>query len=294
MGALHDVASGTASWWLSRHTERAVTTDDDAPVVVRRDRVGGGAGGGDDGLDWVCRRRREPAADGAAALVMVHGLGTSGASLVRPMRALGPSVDPWAPDLPGFGATSTPEHALDLAELADGLVGWMDVVGLDRVAMMGHSLGCQVLTHVATRHPERISRAVLVGPTLDPTARSVVRQAGRLALDGRREPVSELPWVVADYFRCGPARMLKTLRDALSADVEDRLREMHLPVLLLRGRGDPVAPQQWLERAASRLPDARTAVLPGAHAVTYSHPDELAAAIEAFLHEGDVSEPDRP
>ncbi len=288
MGIVHDVASSTASWWLRRRTERSVTPGDDAPVVVRRDSVGGGGGSRDGtGLEWVCRRRSEPAADGAVPLVMVHGLGTSGASLVRPMLALGPAVDPWAPDLPGFGATSTPEHALDLAELADGLVGWMDVVGLDRVAMMGHSLGCQVLTHVAIRHPGRISRAVLVGPTLDPTAASVVRQVGRLALDGLREPVSELPWVAADYFRCGPARMLKTLRDALSADVEDRLREMHLPVLLVRGEGDPVAPQAWLDHAASLLPDARTAVLPGAHAVTYSHPGELAAAIEGFLAEVD-------
>lgn len=286
MGIVHDVASDTASWWLRRRTERSVTPGDDAPVVVRRDSVGGSRDSrGGASLEWMCRRRREPAADDAVPLVMVHGLGTSGASLVRPMLALGPSVDPWAPDLPGFGVTSTPEHALDLAELADGLVAWMDEVGLDQVAMMGHSLGCQVLTHVATRHPERVSRAVLVGPTLDPPARSVVRQVGRLALDGLREPVSELPWVAADYFRCGPARMLKTLRDALSADVEDRLREMHLPVLLVRGRGDPVAPQQWLDHAASLLPDASMAVLPGAHAVTYSHPGELAAAIEAFLND---------
>ncbi len=281
MGLLHDAAAVPASWWLRRHTERALTTADDAPVVVRRDEVGEVDGVG--GLTWVCRRRREAAAPGAPTLVMVHGLGTSGASLVRPMRSLGPAVDPWAPDLPGFGASERPASALDLAELADALVGWMDVVGLDRVAMMGHSLGCQVLTHVATRHPERISRAVLVGPTLDPTARSAVRQAARLALDGLREPVSELPWVAADYFRCGPARMLQTLRDALTADVEARLRAMRLPVLLVRGEGDPVAPQDWLEHAASLLTDASVTVLPGAHAVTYSHPDELAAAITAFV-----------
>ncbi len=289
MGILHDAAAVPASWWMRRHAERTLSEDGDAPVLVRRDRVetAGGAGA----LTWVARRPRGSAAPGAPTLVMVHGLGTSGASLVRPMTALGPAVDPWAPDLPGFGATERPGSALDLAELADALVAWMDVVGLDRVAMMGHSLGCQVLTHVATRHPERISHAILVGPTLDPTARSAVRQAGRLALDGLREPLSELPWVVADYFRCGPARMLQTLRDALTADVEERLRVMALPVLLVRGEGDPVAPQPWLDHAASLLPDASVAVLPGAHAVTYSHPEELADAIAAFL---DADGPDHP
>lgn len=199
------------------------------------------------------------------------------------MLALAGGVDPWAPDLPGFGATDAPERALDVVELADALVAWMDVVGLGRVAMLGHSLGCQVVGHVATRHPDRLDRAVLVGPTLDPSARSLVRQVGRLALDGPREPLAELPWVAADYLRCGPRRMLRTLCDAVAVDVEERLPQMHLPVLLVRGEDDPVAPQAWLEHAADLLPDARAAAVPGAHGVNCSHPHELAAVVAPFL-----------
>lgn len=120
---------------------------------------------------------------------------------------------------------------------------------------------------------------MLVGPTLDPSARSLVRQVGRLALDGPREPLAELPWVAADSLRCGLERMLRTLRDALAVDVEERLPQVRPPVLLVRGRDDPVAPQPWLEHAADLLPDATLAVVPGAHAVNYGHPRELAAAV---------------
>ena len=275
MGGPHDVVARASSWWVRRHVERALTDGAGAPVLVRRDAVGG--------REWVCRRPRGGGGPGAPTLVMVHGLGTSGSSLVRLMGHLAPRADTWAPDLPGFGATPGPDRALDLAELADALVAWMDVVGIERAAMLGHSLGCQVVGHVATRHPARLSRAVLVGPTLDPAARSLVRQAGRLALDGPREPAAELPWVAADYLRCGPSRMLRTLRDALAPDVEERLPRMDLPVLLVRGRADPVAPQPWLEHAADLLPDARVVVVPGAHAVNYSHPAELADVIVPFL-----------
>ena len=61
---------------------------------------------------------------------------------------------------------------------------------------------------------------------------------------------------------------------------------MDLPVLLVRGRADPVAPQPWLEHAAGLLPDARVVVVPGAHAVNYSHPGELAEAVVPFLAGG--------
>lgn len=100
---------------------------------------------------------------------------------------------------------------------------------------------------------------------------------------GEGEPLAELPWVAADCLRRGPVRMLRTLRDALAADVEERLPQVRLPVLLVRGRGDPVAPQPWLEHAADLLPDATVAVVPAAHAVDDSHPRELAAVVASSL-----------
>lgn len=266
-----------ASRWLGRLARRVGVEAGEAAVAVRRDRV--------DGLAWVSRRPAAPPPAGAPAVVLVHGLGTSGTSLLRVLEHLAPTFDVWAPDLPGFGASDRPPRALDLAELADALVAWMDAVGLERAATLGHSMGCQVIGHVVTRHPGRLTRAVLVAPTLDPAARSVHRQARRLAADALREPRSTLPWAFADYVRCGPLRMLRTLRDALAVPVEERLPRIAVPVLLVRGERDPVAPQPWIDRAAALLPDARAVVVPGAaHGVNYSHPRELADVVAPFLH----------
>lgn len=78
--------------------------------------------------------------------------------------------------------------------------------------------------------------------------------------------------------------MWRSTRDALTSPAEHVLPHLDVPVLLLRGERDPVAPQPWIERAASLLPDARTVVVPGAaHGVTYSHPDEVCRAVLGFL-----------
>ncbi|UQA91182.1 alpha/beta fold hydrolase [Streptomyces halobius] len=42
--------------------------------------------------------------------------------------------------------------------------------------LLGGSFGCQVAVVAAARHPDRIAGLVLVGPTVDPAARSFVRQ----------------------------------------------------------------------------------------------------------------------
>jgi 2-hydroxy-6-oxonona-2,4-dienedioate hydrolase len=51
----------------------------------------------------------------------------------------------YAPDLPGFGRSSKPRKVLEMVELADALAAWMARIGLPRAAMIGNSMGCQVI-----------------------------------------------------------------------------------------------------------------------------------------------------
>lgn len=249
----------------------------DAFMVMRRDVVV-------DGRRITARTSRLPAPVGAPVVVLVHGLGMSGRSMLPTLRMLTPEFRVWAPDLPGFGDSARPRRALDLAELADALAGWMDAVGLPRAAMLGNSLGCQVIGHVATRWPARLTRAVLVGPTRDPRARTPLRQAGRLLLDAPREAPSLIPLATFDYLRAGPARMWRTLRDALDVEVEQRAPHVQVPVLVVRGEHDPIVPQRWAQQLTDLLPNGRLIVVPGAaHAVNYSAPAALVDAVRPFL-----------
>jgi pimeloyl-ACP methyl ester carboxylesterase len=217
-------------------------------------------------------------------VVFVAGLGLSGRYLLPVADSLGQRLPVWVPDLPGFGRSDAPATALDMAGLGDAVVAWMDSVGLASAALVGNSMGCQVAVEAAARHPHRISSLVLEGPTMDATARSVVRHAGRVAVDAFREPLSLGPLQVLDWIGTGPRRLIATTRHAFAHGVEDRLPAVTSPALVVRGERDPIVPQCWAERVAAGLPlGSLRVVAGGSHAMAYSRPDVLADVIEDFV-----------
>lgn len=230
-------------------------------------------------------RRVARGAPGAPAVVLVHGLGMSSRSMTPAMLALAERHPAWAPDLPGFGASTKPRRALTLPELADALVGWMDAVGLERPALIGHSLGCQVIGHVAMRHPHRMRAAVLISPTIDPDAgRGPLGQLVAVMLDAPREDPRLVPIAFLDYLRAGPLRIWRTLRMALRDPARRHLAQVAAPTLVVRGGRDPLVSQAWAEEVARLLPLGRLAVVPGgAHAMNFSTPRALAGEILPFL-----------
>ncbi|MQY04814.1 alpha/beta fold hydrolase [Actinomadura macrotermitis] len=219
----------------------------------------------------------------APAVVLVPGLGLSGAAMVPLMRRLaGHRV--LAPDLPGIGASDRPDEPLGVTGLADALIAWMDAVGLPRAALVGHSLGAQVVAVAAGRHPGRVSRLVLAGPNGDPRARTPPAQAGRLLLDAPREAPSLVPLAVRDYLCSGPWRMWRTLRLSSGLDLPAQLRRVPHRTLVVRGGRDPVVTRAWAEEVARLLPDGTAVTLPGApHGVTYTTAGAFAALVRPFL-----------
>lgn len=220
----------------------------------------------------------------APVVVLVHGLGTSSRAVLPTLGALATDFRVYAVDLPGYGRSQTPPHRLNLPGLADALAGWIRALGVDRAVVVGHSLGCQVLAHLATRHPALVTAVVLVSPSCDPSKGGRFRLAWQLLRDVPRE-VPAWPLVaVVDYARARPRRVWALLNEALHVDEEQRLQEIELPALIVRGQRDPVVGQWWVERITRVLPDARLVVVPRAgHAITYSRPQAVARHVRAFL-----------
>jgi pimeloyl-ACP methyl ester carboxylesterase len=168
--------------------------------------------------------------------------------------------------------------------LADALAAWVRAAGPERATFVANSLGCQVVVDLALRYPELVERAVLIGSTVDPAARSVLAQVGRGLLDLLGERLTLLPVLVWDYLRAGPVRCWQTLRFGVEDPLEDKLRRVPVPVLVLRGSRDPISPQSWGERMARLLPHGRLQVIPGApHAANHSAPDAVAQAVRSFI-----------
>jgi 2-hydroxy-6-oxonona-2,4-dienedioate hydrolase len=236
------------------------------------------------GLPMHARVATELAPVGAPAVVLVHGLVISSRYMIPTAVRLAPDYRVYAPDLPGFGYSAGPSHALDVHALADALVGWLRASGLGRVSLIGNSLGCQVIVDVALRYPEHVERLVLTGPTMDPRGRAALEQARRLLLDVPRERLSLIaPWA-RDLWSAGVYRTLRTFWYGLTDPIEAKLPRVGVPTLVVRGERDPVVPQAWAAEVARLLPKGRLVVIPGApHALNYSRSRDLVRVVAPFL-----------
>lgn len=129
-----------------------------------------------------------PLRAGQLPLLVIHGLGMSSRYLVPTLELLAETHRVHAPDLPGCGRSGRLARPLHLREMADSVVDWMDALGITRADFVGHSVGCQVVTYVATRHPDRVGGLVLASPTGDPATHRCSRRCRSSAtpLESRR------------------------------------------------------------------------------------------------------------
>lgn len=228
----------------------------------------------------------------APAIVLVHGIGVSGRYLIPTAVRLAPYYSVFIPDLPGFGKSAKPDRSLSLTELTDSLARWMTSVDLNRATLLGNSFGCQIVVDFAVRHPDRIERAILVGPTIDPKARSAFKQIIRWMRNSPHEPRSTGIVVLQDYLDCGVRRLFQTFRIALDDSIEKKLPQVGVPTLVVRGGRDPIVPQRWAEETTRLLPAGRLVVIPGAaHTVNYGAPLELVRVIRPFMEAARPSAP---
>ena len=219
-------------------------------------------------------------------IVHLHGFGISGAYLMPTARALAGRWVNVVPDLPGYGHSQRREHVLDISALAEAVVAVLDTLAIEKAVLLGNSMGCPVSLEVAHAAPERVDRLVLVSPAGGEHNQPLVRALGQLAKDGLRESPRMLPVAVPDYLRFGPINGLRLFRAMTLYPSLERLVHSPVPTLAVLGGRDPLLPSPARVREVARLsPEGLSVVLveKGAHALNFSHPDDLAAAIGAWL-----------
>lgn len=103
----------------------------------------------------------------APPVVLIHGSGpgvTSYANWRLVLPELGKDFHVLAPDMVGFGYTERPNDVeYGVQTWADQVVGFMDSLDIPQAAMVGNSFGGAIALRVATQHPERVGKLVLMG-----------------------------------------------------------------------------------------------------------------------------------
>jgi pimeloyl-ACP methyl ester carboxylesterase len=258
-------------------------------------------------------------ADAATTILLVHGYRGDHHGL-EPVIALLPGIRFVSPDLPGFGA-STP--LIDAPHSIAGYERWMTefarAVHLPADAIVfGHSFGSMITSHaLADGFPARA--LILLNPiSADPRTaagvgitrltRAYYGLARRLPTSiGRRllgnwlvvqfmsmnlvtTPDRRLrTWVHEEHHRyfngfSDPKTVAEAFDASLSTEVGKAAPRVTVPVLMIAGENDRIAPLSGQKATVGLFADARLVVLPGVgHLVHYEAPRGAADAIRAFV-----------
>lgn len=237
--------------------------------------------------------RLGPEVPGSIPLVHVHGFAVSGSYLLPTARALAGRATTVVPDLPGYGRSAAWGHALGLPSLAWALLEVLDALGLDRVFLIGNSMGGPLSLEVAHSAPERVAGIVLASPAGGVHNQPLGRALLQLARDVRRERPRMIPVVLPDYLRFGPVNGLHLFSELVRFPSLERLLRTPVPTLAVLGTRDPLMPPPARVREVARLapPHVTVVMIDGAaHAMNFSHPGELAHVIGCWLDGAEITD----
>jgi pimeloyl-ACP methyl ester carboxylesterase len=156
------------------------------------------------------------------AVLLVHGLLGSSRHWTAVAERLAPEFRVIAPDLFGHGASAKPMGDYSLGSHAASLRDLLDVLGIDRITVVGHSLGGGIALQFAYLFPERVERIALVssgglGRELSLTLRAATLPGAEVVL-----PVLASSWVQDRTASLG--RLLAKVRLRPSPDVAEAWR----------------------------------------------------------------------
>jgi pimeloyl-ACP methyl ester carboxylesterase len=213
--------------------------------------------------------------------VLVPGLGAPG-YLLDAVAAIGSWTRCSLLDLPGFGNAGPDACAADVESVAAAVVDRLAI--MDRpVVLGGHSTGAQAALRAAAAAPDRVAALILAGITFEPAARRIgglLTRVPRLLL---HESPGELRAVLPAYVAGGRRGVGGLLRSGMADRPEDVLAHVRCPVLVLRGRYDPLCGAAWAHRLAGLARDGVVLTMPGAHNFPYGHAGATSLAVARFV-----------
>lgn len=247
----------------------------------------------------------------APPLLLIHGWGGSGRYWRDTVARLAPRFGLIVPDLPGVGRSLPVGRPRDLFEQVAVLEQLLARLGVQRVHLVGHSMGGAMALVLAARRPELVERLVL-------TSISLFRSDAERAIFGVAMQVTGLllglraPWMVdlpllarqsaARYFYevpDDPALLRAGLLDYLSMDqgtaaacarsasdpaISEAAARVRAPTLLIVSREDQLMPAANVDITAATIPDCRVVWIDRCgHLPMLERADEYAGLLAGFL-----------
>jgi pimeloyl-ACP methyl ester carboxylesterase len=212
----------------------------------------------------------------------------------------------------GVGQSDKPAGPYSAQMLADDLAALLETLGIERAAVMGHSMGGFVAQALVLSRPDLVGKLILSATNFGgPNHIPVTQEALVVLMDTQADPVERLrrgilvscapgfaearPEAVQDWIAhrvetpLDPQGYQAQLAIGLSlmapeACFEPRLKEITAPTLILFGEHDKVVPPGNAELLAREISNSKTRILPGAgHFFPLEVPEAANEVIIDFL-----------
>jgi pimeloyl-ACP methyl ester carboxylesterase len=207
-----------------------------------------------------------------------------------------------APLAPGFNNVDELDDIRDVHDLALHYDDIFEALGLDRIALVGHSFGAMIAAELAAHVPKRVERLVLISPfglwrDDKPVADLFARPYA--TIDRILWKTGEAPPVMTDpaNFPNDPVEKAVTIVQAMTSvakfiwpipdkGLRRRLHRVSAKTLVVFGADDAFVPAIYADEFAAAIPGARKAVIPdAAHMVVYEKTPEVMRLIEQQFDE---------
>jgi len=203
------------------------------------------------------------------------------------MAALAARYSVHVPELAGFGSSRPAMRVPEIGTMADLVRDWLTAQELERVHLVGHSMGGQIALHFSASHTGRVDRLVLADAAGVPrpiSAPHLARFLAELVPPRAWGSLRFLPTLATDALRAGPLGLLRSTRRLLADDVRPLLSRIQAPTLVLWGELDPLTPLWQGRIIAGGIPGAQLHVIRGAaHNPMIDRPAEFNTALLDFL-----------
>jgi pimeloyl-ACP methyl ester carboxylesterase len=216
-----------------------------------------------------------------------------------------------APRHPGFIDPDELEELRDVHDLALYHDELLDVLGLDAVAVVGHSFGAMVAAELAAHVPNRVSKLVLAAPLglwnddypvadfftafpfgmgdllwHDASSPEAVAAMTAMAKGDDEETSRSDDPMTAMMLRVLPGLVTlgKYIWPLPDKGLSRRLRRIKAPTLVVWGEKDKLVPSRYADDFVAKIPEARAEFLPDAgHMAPYERTAEFISLVDAFL-----------
>lgn len=244
--------------------------------------------------------------------LFLHGIGGGRTNWLPQVQAVGRTIRAAALDLRGYGESSLGDHQSTVDDYCADILRVAEKLGARRLVLVGLSYGSWIATSFAMRHPQMLAGLVLSGgctgmSEAGPDEREAFRVSREVPLNAGQVPADFAPAVVKvlagpgasedtrqKLFDSMAAIPAATYRDALVCFTNPLERfdfsKLTMPVLMMTGEHDRLAPPQEIRGVAGRIwdtapcPDVRFEVIQGAgHVCNVEKPDQYNSHLLDFL-----------